>query len=159
MLIAAFFLHLTVLNFIKAYGSTPDLLLICVVFFGLFLGSNAGLESGIVAGILRDMLSLDYFGINTLILALTGFLAGVISANFSKESRLAQFLLVFFFTIFSMTFHYIIVSLFSKNLNFRFYEYFIYSVMPSSIYTGLVSIPVFARFINAYGLKELEFFL
>ena len=43
ILIAALFLQGGILNYIKIFGAKPDLLLMLVIFFGLFLGPAAGL--------------------------------------------------------------------------------------------------------------------
>ena len=65
-------------------------------------------------------------------------------------------MLVFSFTIFAMTLHYLIVSVYSKTLILELSDYFKSSVVPTSIYTGLVSIPIFSKFIDIYNLKEEE---
>ena len=155
-LILALLIQLTVLNYLKIFGARPDLVSICVIFFGLFLGSGAGLECGIVAGFLEDIFALDFLGLNTFILAVTGFAVGVVRTKFFRESKITQAVLVFSFTIFAMTLHYLIVSVYSKTLILELSDYFKSSVVPTSIYTGLVSIPIFSKFIDIYNLKEEE---
>jgi len=59
VLALALFLQVTVLNYVKISGTKPDLMLICVIFFGLFLGGGAGFEAGIIAGLLKDIFALD----------------------------------------------------------------------------------------------------
>ena len=158
-LASALLLELTVLNYIRIFGSTPDLLLICVVFFALFQGPGVGLEVGIAAGLFQDFFALDFFGINTFVFAVTGLFAGVIQAKFFKESRMTQSILVIFFTVFSMALHYMLVSVFSKYSSLNFSDYLITSIMPVAVYTALVSIPIFGKFIEMYNLKEPEDFL
>ena len=152
-------LELTVLNHIKIFGSAPDLLLVCVVFFALFQGPWMGLETGIAAGLFKDLFALDFFGINIFIFAVTGLFAGAIRAKFFKESRMTQFILVVFFTVFSMILHYALVSILSKYSNLNFSDYLITSVTPTAVYTALVSVPIFGKFIEMYNLKEPEDFL
>lgn len=158
VLLAMLFLHLTVLNYLKIFGAEPDLMLICVVFFGLFLGTNAGLEIGLIAGALKDIFALDFLGINAFVFGLVGVLAGAVSMKFSKESKMAQLIAVFSFTIFSMSLHFVLFSIFSK-VNFSFSENLITSIIPTAVYTSLVSIPIFSRFINRYNLRGIEEFL
>ena len=150
---------LMLLDHIKILGVKPDLMLIPVIFFGLFLGTGKGLESGLAAGILKDLFTLDFFGINTCILGLTGFLAGVLGTKFSRESKNTQILLVIFLTAFSMTLHYILASRFSKWINLDFGEYFGSSVVPTVIYTTLLSIPIFYKLANRYQLRGSEDYL
>ena len=156
IMLSALFIHVTCLDYVKVLGAKPDLMLICVIFLGLFFGEGSGFESGLIAGILKDLFSVDFLGINTLILAATGILMDGLRANFYKESKMTQMLLVLFAAVFSMTIHYMIESCFSKNLNLSFAEYLTSSIIPSSIYTSLVSIPIFLKFVDIYNLKELE---
>ncbi len=156
IIFVALFLQMTVLNYVKIFGSKPDLALIAVIFFGLFLGEGGGLESGIMAGLLKDVLALDFFGINAFILGLTGFIVGFLNTKFFKESKITEFVIVFSFTAFSMSIHFALVSVFSKSLVLNFFEYLTTSVMPTSIYTSLVAIPIFSKFIEIYNLKESE---
>lgn len=159
ILVLALILHLTVLDYIKIAGVKPDILLIVVIFFGLFLGNGAGLESGFAAGLFKDLFALDFFGINAFVFALTGFLAGSLGARFSRESKRTQILLVIFLTAFSMTLHFIIVSIFSKWVYLNFGEYIAGSIMPTCIYTAIVSIPIFFKLMKTYEIKSSEEYL
>lgn len=159
MLLLCLLLQLTVLDHLKLFGVKPDLLLIIVVFFGLFLGRGVGMEAGIIAGLGKDLYALDFFGINALILAATGMVAGILGAQFSRESNRTQFLLVLMLSSFSMILHFIIVSVFSKWVYLGFGEYLAGSVIPTGIYTALVSVPVFIKLQNTYGLRSSEEYL
>ncbi|MCX5686287.1 MAG: rod shape-determining protein MreD [Candidatus Omnitrophica bacterium] len=159
IILAVLVLQAGILNSIKIFGAKPDLVLISVIFFALFFGSGAGLESGLIAGFLQDLFAFDFFFANTLTLGLTGFIAGLISNNFFKDSSRAEFLAVVFFTIWSMSLHYIFIWLFSKPLSISYPEFFISAVIPAGLYTGLVSIPLHKIFINIYNLKEADDYL
>lgn len=159
LIFAALILQTGFLNDLKILGSKPDLMVACVIFFGLFLGSNMGLEAGLAAGFLKDIFALDYFWINTFTLGMTGLVVGAISAKFFKESKRAEFIIVLVFTVLSMSLHYLLTLLFSKYLVIGYREYFFNSIIPGSIYTGLLSIPLYAIFINLYSLKEVDDFL
>ena len=159
ILVVALFLQGGILNHLKILGAKPDLLAIAVIFFGLFLGPAAGLESGFAAGLLKDIFALDFFWINAIILGLTGLVVGAINTQFFKESKRADFIFVFLFTIFAMSLHYIIVSIFSSSMALEFPEFFINSIIPTAIYTGLVSIPIFVKLLDIYNLKEAEDYL
>ena len=159
ILVFTLLLHVTLLDHIKIFGTKPDLMIIPVIFFGLFLGAGKGLESGLVAGILKDLFALDFFGINTCILGITGVLAGVLGTKFSKESKNTQILLVMALTVFSMTLHYVLASIFSKWIHLGFGEYFAASVIPTSVYTAIISIPVFFKLADMYGMRGSEDYL
>ena len=152
----ALFIHLTVLKYVMIFGASPNLVLICVIFFGLFSGPSAGLESGAVAGLLCDIFALDFFGMNALVYAVTGLAAGALSAKVFKESKKTDFGIVFFLTAFAMSVHFALVSALSKSLILTSSEYFLSSVLPASLYTAVVAIPVFLRFISIYNFRELQ---
>ncbi len=156
ILVLALTVHLTVLGHIRIFGATPDLMLACVIFFGLFLGSAAGLESGIVSGALKDVFALDFFGINMFVFAVMGLLAGSLSANFSKESKRIRALLVMVLTAASMVLHFIFASVFSQPPVLGFTEYLASSVLPVSLYTALISIPIYVKLVNMYRMGESE---
>ena len=156
ILILALAIHLTILNHINIFGAKPDLVLALVIFFGLFLGGRMGLESGLVAGFLEDILTLDIFWANTFILGITGLLAGALNTKFFKESKITQTLLVFGFTTFSMAIHFLVTSFFLKSPNLNLSDYFVNSIIATSIYTALISVPLYSKFIDLYGLKEKD---
>ncbi|MFH1190207.1 MAG: rod shape-determining protein MreD [Candidatus Omnitrophota bacterium] len=159
VLAAGLLLHLTILDRIGVLGVKPDLMLIPVIFFGFFLGRGAGIESGFAAGLMKDLFALDLFGINALIFAVTGYAAAFLGTQFSRESRRTQFLLVFLLTAFSMALHFAVVSFFSKRIHLDIVEYLAGSVIPTCVYTGLVSIPIFVKLAGAYGLRKPEYYL
>lgn len=156
ILFMALLLQVTILGHFRIAGARPDLMVICVTFFGLFFGRSAGLETGIVAGALTDLFSLDYFGINMFVYGITGLLAGSLRSSFAKESKRSQALLVFFCAAFSMCLHFSIASVFSRSLSFGFLEYFMTCIVPVGLYTAIVSIPVFMKFIEMHHLEEQD---
>ncbi|MCM8760592.1 MAG: rod shape-determining protein MreD [Candidatus Omnitrophica bacterium] len=159
VLLAAVFIHLTILDHARIAGVKPDIVLICVAFFGLFLGPAAGSEAGLFAGLLEDIFSLNYFGINTFVLALAGFFAGSLSTKFSRESKRSRFALVLLLGICAMSLYFVLVSAFSKSLSLTFAEYFAHSILPVSLYTSFVSVPIFLKFIGMYGLSDDQEYL
>ena len=159
ILAVALFLHLTILHHASIFTATPDLMLACVIFFALFLGPGAGLESGLAAGLMKDLFALDFFGINMFVYGVIGLLAGSLSAKLSKESKRIRAIVVFVLTALSMSLHYLLVSIFTQSLGIRFTEYLARSVIPVSLYTAAVSIPIFMKFVDMYGLRGSEEYL
>lgn len=156
ILLLALLAQITVMNRFRIFGARPDLMVICVTFFGLFFGRSAGFETGLAAGALTDLYSLDYFGINMFVYGITGILAGSLESSFAKESKRSQALLVFFCTAFSMCLHFCLASVFSRSVSFGFLDYFMACIVPVGLYTAIVSIPVFMKFIETYHLKEQD---
>lgn len=159
ILVASLLLQVTILDRVGMSGVKPDIVLISLVFSGLFLGKRTGLEAGIAAGILKDTFALDFFGVNTAILALVGYLSGYIGENVSRESVLTRTIATAALTAVSMSLHFFLVAVFSKWLSIGFGEYFIYTAIPASLYTSLVSIPVYHVLIRRYDLRGSEDYL
>lgn len=147
-------LHATVLNYISVSGVKPDLLLIVVVFLALFFGSGAGLEAGILAGLGKDMLALDYLGMNTLSLGLTGFVVGAFNSKFFKESRLTRMIIVFFFSAFSMSVHLFAYNTITVSNQIDIAGYAISPLLCVSIYTAIVAVPAFSLLEGFFGVEE-----
>ena len=158
-LVIALAVHMTVLDHLKVFGAKPDLMLLLTIFFSLFLGARRGLETGIMAGFLKDIFSFDVFGVNMFVLGVTGFMVGALNTKFYKESRSIQIGLVFVFSIFSMVLHYIMASSVFKFVNLSLLDYLLSSIIPAGFYTAIVSIPIFPYLIEVFGLRERRQFL
>lgn len=156
LLLSALLIHLTLLSHVRFLGAAPDLMLIIVIFFALFFGPGPGLEAGLAAGILKDMFTPDFFGMNAVACAVTGLVVGMLNEKFYRESKMTQFILVISFTAFCQSLHYMLISVVSKNLALTFPEYLVTSVLPVSVYTGLIALPVFMKLIDLYDLRHLE---
>jgi len=154
VLIAAFLIQLLLLDRIKIAGAKPDLLVLLVVFFAIFFGSGAGIEAGFIAGLLKDLYSLDIFGMNIILLSLTGLIAGMLSPKLFRESKLTQFLLVFVSSVLYMIIHYFASSLILKITYVTLPEYLYGLILPSSLYTALLSLFLFPVLIKRYHLKD-----
>lgn len=147
-------IHTTILNYISVFGFKPDLILIAVIFLALFFGSGAGLEAGIIAGVGKDMLAFDYPGINALVLGLTGLVIGAVHTKFFKESRLTRAIIVFFFSAFSMSIHFLLYCLITHSREIGFIGYAASALLPVSLYSALVAIPVFSILEGIFGINR-----
>jgi len=154
ILIGAFLIQLLFLDHIKIAGAKPDLLILLVVFFAIFFGPSTGAEAGFVYGLLKDTYSLDIFGVNFLLLSLTGLIAGILSPKLFRESKLTQVLLVFASSVLYMIVHYF-VSSFILNIRYVTLPECLYGlILPSSFYTAMLSLLLFPLLISRYRLKE-----
>ena len=154
ILIAAFLIQLLFLDHIKIACAKPDLLVILVVFFAIFFGPATGAEVGFISGLLKDIYSLDIFGVNSVLLSLTGLIAGMLSPKLFRESKLTQALLVFASSALYMIIHYFASSLILKITYVALPDYLYGLILPSSFYTAMLSAILFPALINRYRLKE-----
>ena len=154
VLIVAFLIQLLFLDYVKIMGAKPDLLVILVIFFAVFFGPGIGAEAGFAAGLFKDAYSLDIFGVNIILLSLTGVIAGLLGPKLFKESKLTQGLLVFVLSVLYMIIHYFVSSRILKITYVTLSEYLYGLILPSSLYTAILSIIIFPILISRYRLKE-----
>lgn len=149
-----FFLQVTLLDLIKISNIKPDPGVLFVIFVAIFFGWGTGLEAGFIFGLLKDIYSVDIFGINTIALAFTGLAAGLLSPKLFRESRITQVVVVFIFTLAYFLIHYLISSAISNITYISLSEYLFFSFIPVSLYTALISNFIFPFLINRFGLEE-----
>jgi len=82
-----YFLQSNFFTWFNIAGVMPNLYVILVLFIGLFVKRKMGLAMGIIFGIYLDIVLGKTVGISGLILGIIGFLAEILSKNFSKDSR------------------------------------------------------------------------
>ncbi|MDD4202009.1 MAG: rod shape-determining protein MreD [Candidatus Omnitrophica bacterium] len=80
-------------------GVFPDLMMIFVVFFGLFYGPKQGLQTGLFAGFIIDLLGEHFLGINIFYYMSAGVVCGFLGDKIYKESPFTQIISVFFLTM------------------------------------------------------------
>lgn len=93
-------LQATLLDSFKVFGVKPDLLLISVIFAGLVFQLKWALVFGIVAGIFKDSLGANPFGINTILFPLWIFLVIKISRKIPLDNNLIRTALVSIIVVF-----------------------------------------------------------
>lgn len=140
VIFAAVVLQMTIAPYFAINGVKPDLVTMCVILSGLFYGPRAGLETGLLGGLLQDLFALDFFWVNTFIGAAVGMVSGNVSSQLSKESKPACVLIVAALTGISMMLHYLIASAISSYHAIDLFEYFSGTIIPGSIATGLMAI-------------------
>lgn len=75
-------------------GVKPNIIVICVLFIGLYAGRKIGIVTGFFVGFFIDNCIGRNLGISALMLAIIGFLGGYFDKNFSKETRFTIILMV-----------------------------------------------------------------
>ncbi|MBD3237351.1 MAG: rod shape-determining protein MreD [Candidatus Eisenbacteria bacterium] len=91
----ALLLEGTLLSRLPVAGARPDLALALAVYAGLFGGGRGGVAIGFLLGLLRGWSEPGWLGLETLLLSLTGFAAGVTSPMVNRSSPWVQALLIF----------------------------------------------------------------
>jgi rod shape-determining protein MreD len=73
----------------------PDLILIMVVFAGIFMGALEGLFAGLAAGLIRGLFSVDTLPIDILLFPAVGVFSSVLSNLFYRQNFANQVFLTF----------------------------------------------------------------
>lgn len=157
-IIITILLESTILNLIEIGNIKPDLMLILIIFVGLYSNWRESLEAGVVGGLLKDVISVDTIGVNLILLGLCGLLASYCKNKVFKENLITQLILTL---ILAMGIN--ILGLFIKivtkdtglaNIEPRHIASFL---MPICLYTALFSPPTFFCLKRLFRIKELEF--
>ena len=88
IIITCALLQITILDYIKILNVKPDLVFISVVTASIFLELRSAILLSIFAGILKDILSVNTVGINTLLFPLTSFIIIKLSRKISLDNNL-----------------------------------------------------------------------
>lgn len=156
IILALFFLEVTVLGRITLLGARPNLLLIATLFFGFYFGPARGIEAGLVAGILKDISGVSVFGINTFSLVLVGFLASLPRNKIFKDNFFTQF----FFAAVLAFFYYVLYFVYPGNVSgFDGVRGWFWRIaFCGSIYTGIAApflFLVFTKILRGKGIDNI----
>lgn len=137
-------LQVTVFSFNPVQGVFPDLLLIIVLFSGLFEGSNSGLITGFLLGMIQDLLLGGMFGVFTITKTVLGGLAGLLTTKVYKSNFIVPPVLVLISSIIQE----FLVLLLSQKLVLRidYLTAFKEKIMPLSLYNMVLSIVIYICF-------------
>lgn len=73
----------------------PDLMLVMVVFAGIFRGPIDGLVAGLIAGVIRGLFSVDTLLLDVILFPAVGLISAAISNLFYRHNAANQLLMVF----------------------------------------------------------------
>ena len=121
-------------------GISPDLMLLLVVSMSFLQGSRMGVFMGFLAGLLQDLVTGTFFGVNIFSKMLIGYIGGIFSNRVFKE----QVFLPLFASVLATGLNYVIVLLIMLLLG---YSYSMPShletvLLPMLWYNVLLAVPV-----------------
>jgi rod shape-determining protein MreD len=102
IIISFIFIYLLQANFFtwfKIAGVMPNLIVILMLYIGLFMGKKSATTYGIVFGMLVDIFISRKLGITSIMLAAVGIIADLFDKNFSKDNRITVMAMVGISTI------------------------------------------------------------
>lgn len=144
-------LQVTILNYINIFNVKPDLLLISVTIASLFFEPLWAIFFSIFAGILKDVFSVNAFGMHTLLFFLWSFSIIKLSRKVSFDNDYFKLALLFMITILN---NIIIRLIFIFLGNFISLGLFLRITFVESLYTVLI-FPLALKFMrNILSISE-----
>lgn len=150
--IIGFILHTSIFGRLPIGVVTPNVLLLITASFGFMEGGLWGMSYGFVAGLALDSYSMDYFGLNCLILLLVGYVNGMFTRFFYGDDIRLPLLFIGFSDVFYGVFNFIFLAITGHRRDFGFY--FMNIIMPEAVYTAIVFVPLY--FVIIRGFKWIK---
>jgi len=125
----------TILYYINIFNAKPDLLLISMLVASLFFKLKSAIFLSIFAGILKDVLSVNTFGINTLLFPLWSILIIRLSKEISLDNNYIRMALIF---IIANLHDIITIAILSFLGNIIYWRPFLRIAFIGSLYTTFV---------------------
>jgi rod shape-determining protein MreD len=128
----------------------PDIPLVVVVMLALRRGPEFGCAAGLVAGLLQDVTTGGFLGVQGLTKALTGFCVGASAGRLSATSPLVQVPGLVLLTVAEGVARFGLLQLFRFPAPFG--ELMAYQVLPQALYNGFLGAAV------VFALALVEYF-
>jgi rod shape-determining protein MreD len=147
-------LQSTVLETVAIAGVKPDLVMLVVVLNGFLLGAREGAFLGFAGGILEDLFTGSYIGLNALSKMTAGYLAGVAGEGLYRENILIATIVTFFTSLAGLVVNYLLLL----YLDIHIYPLhaFFRVALPCSAYTALLAPLVFWRIFRHIQVRSRD---
>jgi rod shape-determining protein MreD len=138
--IVLYVLQSSLLPILAWHEISADLLLVAVVSVSILRGSQEGVTFGFCAGLLQDLATGTFFGVNIFSKMVIGYGCGAFTRHFFKE----QFFLPLFSVIAASIANYFIILMFMILLGYRFdwKEQISGLLIPMIIFNAFFAFPV-----------------
>lgn len=141
VILIAFLLQNTVGIYIKLGSVTPDFVLIALLSISFIKDELASTSSGFFAGLLKDLISMRGFGVNTLTHTLIGYFAGAVEAT-AISSSLILIIAVAITTLASSLLYVAIAFLVSYQIDYLFWKGALIGTFYNALISPLVYLPI-----------------
>ena len=156
IIISFIFIYLIQANlftWFKIAGIMPNLLVILMLYIGLFMGRSPAITYGIIFGMLVDIFIGRKLGITSIMLAVIGVIADLFDKNFSKDNRITVMAMVAIITIIYEVGIYII-SYAILNINVEI-SAFIKILLIEAMYNVILTIIIYPLMqLTGYDVEE-----
>ncbi len=143
----------TVFNGLSVAGGKPDFVLIMVVYFAIFRGSVQGGILGAALGMLEDLMTGRFIGINAICKGLIGYLVGYSERNLHKNNFVVPMLAVLVATFGNAILYFLFSVIIGGNVGL---ESMLFSSIPDAVYNMCFSPVFYAVFYRFFVEKSGE---
>lgn len=153
IVVALLTIQTSLLPRLSFHGVSTDFLLLLTVSFGFLKGARYGVLLGFCAGLLQDLVTGTFLGMNTFSKMLVGFSCGKMSDQVFKE----QFFLPVFASLAAAAVQYFLLAVLMLLLGYRFHlaAHMQYTLLPMMCYQLIFAYPVHRlAYLTDQRLKE-----
>ncbi len=140
----------TVFNGLSVAGGKPDFVLIMVVYFSIFRGSVQGGCLGLALGLMEDLMTGRFIGINAICKGLIGFLCGYSERNLRKNNFFVPIVAVLIATFGNAVLYFMFTVLIGGNVGL---STMLLSSVPDAVYNMCFSPVFYAIFYRIFMAK------
>ena len=150
-----YFLHVNFFSWFTIAGVMPNLIVLLVLFIGLFINSKVGAVMGFFIGLYTDFLFSQNIGCCAFLMMAVGYIGGYLDKKFSKESKMTIILIGSIVTaVYEIVMHLYRMIAFSVELNFWT---FLWTLAIELLYNALLIIILYPAIQKAGFYAENEF--
>ena len=155
--VVLYVLQSSVLPLLAWHEISADLLLVAVVSVSFLRGSREGVAFGFFVGLLQDLATGTFFGVNIFSKMVIGYGCGAFTRQFFKE----QYFLPVFSVVAASAANYFIILMFMILLGYRFdwKEQLSGLLLPMTVFNAFFALPVHfwtSRLLDRLGVKAGE---
>ena len=144
IIILALILQSAFVDSFQIWGTKPDLVLLLIVYNAFLRGHREGAFVGFCGGMLQDIFTGGYFGLNALCYMTAGYLVGMTEAKLYKESSLIMMALAWFASAGEQLLYYLLLSYAGVAMSPLMALGRV--ILPTAVYTALLVPLTYKRF-------------
>lgn len=155
LLVVALTLQATIFDFIRLFGVKPNLVLLMVVCYGFIHGSRPGAFLGFLGGLLTDLITGHYIGLNALANMAAGYAVGMGETSFYNENILIASGVSFIGTVVGQMVYYLLLLIIGIKISLGVALGQL--ILPVAVYNVILTPFLYGRFYksNTQGLLRV----
>lgn len=154
-ILLVFFIQVLLSNFLAFGLLRPNLMIIITFFFAFFTDEKFGFKIGLLSGILLDIFSIRFLGLNTFLFSFSGYIIGRYNNKFYKDSVITHIILTFMISFFILSVYFLFVNLRNPSMP-RIGLNIIFSppILILSLLNSFLGIWIYAFLLRIFRLSE-----